>query len=122
GESEQDSQPVAQQPEPAPQKITVEPIAEPPPPPVPVQVVQQPAVEPDPPAPAPAPTPKSAAHHHHDVKKATTVAVEKKTDLTRDTVAGKFRSVSREYDAYKAKNGGRLDQEWNDLATYMQFH
>jgi hypothetical protein len=49
-------------------------------------------------------------------------APDKKTELTRDAVAGKFRSVSREYDAYKAKNGGRLDQEWNDLATYMQFH
>ncbi len=30
--------------------------------------------------------------------------------------------MSREYEVYKAKNGGRLDGEWNDLVTFMQFH
>jgi len=44
-----------------------------------------------------------------------------KAELTRDTVAGKFRAVSNEYTAYKSKNGGRLDQQWDDLATFMQF-
>ena len=59
---------------------------------------------------------------HHEVKHtAPPPVVEKKPDLTRDAVAGKFKQVSREYEAYKAKNGGRLDQDWNDLATFIQF-
>ena len=48
--------------------------------------------------------------------------VESKTELTRDAVIGKFRSVRVAYDAYKAKNGGRYDQDWNDLASYLQYH
>ncbi len=42
--------------------------------------------------------------------------------LTRDAVANKFKIVKHEYDAYKAKNGGRLDADWGDLATFIQFH
>jgi serine/threonine protein kinase len=41
--------------------------------------------------------------------------------LTRDVVAGKFKAVRHDYDAYKSKNGSRLDNEWNDLATFMNF-
>jgi hypothetical protein len=37
-------------------------------------------------------------------------------------VIAKFRSVRQAYDAYKAKNGGRYDQEWIDLASYLQYH
>ena len=52
---------------------------------------------------------------------------EKKVDkvdpeLTRDAVIARFRSVRLAYDTYKAKNGGRYDQEWIDLASYLQYH
>jgi eukaryotic-like serine/threonine-protein kinase len=45
-----------------------------------------------------------------------------KPELTREAVAAKFRAVKQAYDSYKQKNGGRFDQEWNDLAGYMQYH
>ncbi|HEY1817169.1 MAG TPA: serine/threonine-protein kinase [Kofleriaceae bacterium] len=41
--------------------------------------------------------------------------------LTRDAVAAKLRAVKHEYDLYKAKNGGRLENEWNDLEVFMNF-
>lgn len=41
--------------------------------------------------------------------------------LTRAAVAAKFSQASREYDAFKAKNGMRLDRDWNELATFIQF-
>ena len=41
---------------------------------------------------------------------------------TREAVIAKFRAVSRQYDAYKQQNGGRLDQDWNDLASFIQYH
>jgi hypothetical protein len=37
-------------------------------------------------------------------------------------VISKFRQAKAAYDAYKKKNGGRYDQEWNDLAEYYQYH
>jgi eukaryotic-like serine/threonine-protein kinase len=45
-----------------------------------------------------------------------------KPELTREAVAAKFRAVKQAYDNYKQKNGGRFDQEWNDLASYAQYH
>jgi len=45
-----------------------------------------------------------------------------KTELTREAVIAKFRAVSRQYDVYKQQNGGRLDQDWNDLASFIQYH
>ncbi|HEY5949863.1 MAG TPA: hypothetical protein VIV40_30420, partial [Kofleriaceae bacterium] len=45
-----------------------------------------------------------------------------KPELTREAVAAKFRAVKQAYDSYKQKNGGRFDQEWNDLAGYVQYH
>ena len=45
-----------------------------------------------------------------------------KVELTRDAVIGKFRGVKRAYDAYKQQNGGRFDREWNDLASFVQYH
>jgi hypothetical protein len=60
---------------------------------------------------------------HKQPHKQTVKKVEPKHDaLTRDAVAAKFGAVKREYDAYKAKNGGRLDGEWGDLATFIQYH
>jgi len=41
--------------------------------------------------------------------------------LSRDAVAGKFSATSRQYETYKAKNGMRLDREWNELTTFIQF-
>jgi serine/threonine protein kinase len=60
----------------------------------------------------------------HEQKKQTAVTAEitPKTGLTRDAVASKMSAVKREYDTYKAKNGGRLDGDWGDLAMFVQFH
>jgi serine/threonine protein kinase len=60
----------------------------------------------------------------HEQKKQTTATPEitPKTGLTRDAVASKYSAVKREYDAYKSKNGGRLDGDWGDLAMFVQFH
>jgi len=55
-------------------------------------------------------------------KKVDKVADAPKTELTRDAVIAKFRATRQAYDAYKAKNGGRYDQEWGDLANWMQYH
>ena len=45
-----------------------------------------------------------------------------KTPTTRDAVGARFRAVSRAYETYKTKNGGRLDGEWGDLVTFVQYH
>jgi hypothetical protein len=54
----------------------------------------------------------------------TTPPVDKapKQELTREAVVAKFRAVSKQYDVYKQQNGGRLDQDWNDLASFIQYH
>jgi serine/threonine protein kinase len=54
----------------------------------------------------------------------TTPPVDKapKQELTRDSVVAKFRAVSKQYEVYKQQNGGRLDQDWNDLASFIQYH
>jgi serine/threonine protein kinase len=65
--------------------------------------------------------PKSV--HKQAVHKQPPKKVEPKHEgLTRDAVAAKFGAVKREYDAYKAKNGGRLDGDWGDLTTFIQYH
>ena len=121
-----------------PEKITVEPIPQPEPAPGSAQLPAQPAVpavavaaDPDahpaspgePAAHVPAITPPVHVQPHHRVQPhhPDHTVPEHKTELTRDTVAARFRAVKREYDTYKAANGGRLDQDWNDLATFMQF-
>ncbi len=38
-----------------------------------------------------------------------------------DAVLEQFRAVSREYRAFKAKYGDRLEDAWNELATFAQF-
>lgn len=45
-----------------------------------------------------------------------------RTELTRDAVIAKYRAARQAYEAYKAKNGGRFEKEWNDLASYVQYH
>jgi hypothetical protein len=40
---------------------------------------------------------------------------------TREQLGQKFQQVRREYDAYKAKFGSRLEKEWGDLALFIQY-
>ncbi len=44
-----------------------------------------------------------------------------KAGLTREAVGAKFSATSRQYEAYKAKNGMQLDREWNELTSFIQF-
>jgi hypothetical protein len=70
-------------------------------------------------APAPA---RDKKRHQTKVQPKETQQVAAKPELTREVVISKFRQAKSAYDAYKAKNGGRYDQEWNDLAEYYQYH
>jgi serine/threonine protein kinase len=45
-----------------------------------------------------------------------------KPEMTREAVIAKFRAVSKQYAAYKQQNGGRLEQDWNDLASFISYH
>jgi hypothetical protein len=47
--------------------------------------------------------------------------LDKKPELTREAVAGRFSAARREYDAFKIRNGDRLEREWGDLATFMTY-
>lgn len=104
-----------------PQHVTVESL---PPEPAPVQpVVTQPVVtttdraKPD----IMIVKPHPGSHGARAVKK-TELATLKSVGLSREAVAANMSAVKREYDAYKAKNGGRLDGDWGDLAMYVQYH
>lgn len=115
---------------PAPRAITVEPI------PVAPITVEPIAVDPEPPARAadPAPTPSkhvvtatppvrrvppAAAHRvaHKEAKPPAAPAA----PFTRGQLGQKFQQVRREYDDYKAKFGSRLEREWGELATFIQY-
>jgi serine/threonine protein kinase len=41
--------------------------------------------------------------------------------FTREQLGQKFQQVRREYDDYKAKFGSRLEKEWGDLTTFIQY-
>jgi hypothetical protein len=75
-----------------------------------VPEVEQPPIE-----------PKKDPHkkRHGDKKEP---KVEPKAELTKDAVIAKYRAARAAYETYKAANGGRFDQEWNDLASYVQYH
>jgi hypothetical protein len=60
-------------------------------------------------------------HHHAEQHHVATIEPKHAEPLTRDAVAAKLRAVKHDYDAYKLKNGGRLDNEWNDLFTFMNY-
>lgn len=49
------------------------------------------------------------------------IAEAPKAALTREAVAAKFSATSRQYEAYKSKNGMQLDREWNELTSFIQF-
>jgi eukaryotic-like serine/threonine-protein kinase len=40
---------------------------------------------------------------------------------TREQLGQKFQQVRREYDQYKAQFGSRLEKEWGELATFIQY-
>jgi serine/threonine protein kinase len=71
-------------------------------------------------------------HHQAEKKHETKKVVEQpkvapppekeKPELTKEIVIGKFRAAKAAYDAYKQKNGGRYDEEWNNLVAYQQYH
>jgi hypothetical protein len=41
--------------------------------------------------------------------------------FTHEQLGQKFQQVRREYDDYKAKFGSRLEKEWGELATFIQY-
>jgi hypothetical protein len=41
--------------------------------------------------------------------------------FTREQLGQKFQQVRREYDDYKTKFGSRLEREWGELATFIQY-
>jgi len=88
------------------QQPTVEPIIEKP--------VAEPVVE-------PVVEKKKPDKKRHGDKKVE-AKTEPKVELTKDAVIAKYRAARAAYEAYKAANGGRYDQEWNDLASYVQYH
>jgi hypothetical protein len=101
--------------EPPPQ-ITIEPI-DPPVTRAPDPVPAPPVEAPPPPAPVeakhtPPPPPVRHSPAHKDAKPAA---------FTHDQLVQKFQQVRREYDQYKTKFGSRLESEWGDLATFIQF-
>jgi serine/threonine protein kinase len=42
-------------------------------------------------------------------------------EITREAVTSQFEAVIKEYNAFKARYGMRLEVQWSDLATFMQF-
>jgi serine/threonine-protein kinase len=98
----------------------------------PVQDVTPPGKGSDASSPPPPPPPQvhdqKVAHgtKRHDTHQVhvTSPPVDKtpKPELTRDAVIAKFRAVSKQYEGYKQQNGGRLEQDWNDLASFISYH
>jgi hypothetical protein len=41
--------------------------------------------------------------------------------FTREQLSQKFQQIRREYDDYKSKFGSRLEKEWGELATFIQY-
>jgi hypothetical protein len=62
----------------------------------------------------PPPPPPPPVDHTKDPKKP--------DPLTRDQVGAKLSAARREYATYKDKFGERLDNQWNDLQVYLQYH
>ncbi|HTL33323.1 MAG TPA: hypothetical protein VL326_09370, partial [Kofleriaceae bacterium] len=68
---------------------------------------------------------KTERKHHHQTAKVTPpppTTTTPKPELTKEAVIAKYRQAKQAYDAYKQKNGGRYDADWNELATYQQYH
>ncbi len=104
-------------------QITFEPIEQPATPPPPAKVVDAGSGEGS--AAVAVVEVKVPAKPHKDPRKGTKdkdpKTVVKPEGLTREAVGAKFSATSRQYETYKAQNGMRLDREWNELATFVQF-
>jgi len=61
------------------------------------------------------------AAHHPPRRDARPGQVAPAPPLTRELLGQKFQQVRREYDAYRAKFGSRLEKEWGDLAMFIQY-
>jgi serine/threonine protein kinase len=108
-------------------RITFEPIETkqpPPPPPQKTTVVAPPEVKDAgsaavaPPIKKDPPIKKTTVRVRKDEPKKVETA---KPGLTREAVGAKFSATSRQYEAYKTKNGMQLDREWNELTSFIQF-
>ncbi|MGE5184521.1 MAG: serine/threonine-protein kinase [Acidobacteriota bacterium] len=103
---------------PPPQKILVEPI-----PPDPAPTPPQPEIAPPPAPPPPAKIPHAPPHRRVERRlERAAPPPPKPPELTKELVGQKLRTATHEYEAYKAKNGPRFDQEWNDLASFSTYH
>ena len=60
--------------------------------------------------------PRETAH-----RPAPKAAVVTPAPFTREQLGQKYQQVRREYDDYKAKFGSRLEREWGELATFIQY-
>jgi hypothetical protein len=90
----------------------------------PPQVVEK-AEPPAPPVEKVPPTRVVAHPRHHEPTRTAakgSAATPPKTELTREAVIAKFRAVRHQYEQFKQQNGGRLDADWNDLASFIQYH
>jgi len=66
--------------------------------------------------------PREPIHHpavtHKDPPRPPVAPV---ASFTREQLGQKFQQVRREYDDYKSRFGSRLEKEWGELATYIQY-
>jgi hypothetical protein len=56
-----------------------------------------------------------------DPRPPVTPAAPSPATFTREQLTQKFQQVHREYDDYKSKFGSRLEKEWGELTTYIQY-
>jgi serine/threonine protein kinase len=82
----------------------------------------EPIIEATDPVVEPVVEPKKDSHKKRHGDKKVEPKVEPKAELSKDAVIAKYRAARSAYEAYKAANGGRFDQEWNDLTSYVQYH
>jgi len=64
---------------------------------------------------------REPAHHAPPRRESRPTAAAPVAPFTREQLGQKFQQVRREYDSYKAKFGSRLEREWGELATFIQY-
>jgi serine/threonine protein kinase len=74
-----------------------------------------------PPPPPPPARPPRAGRHDPRRESRDTARADKPDGPTSDAVSGRFAMARRQYSSYREKNGGRLEKDFNDLMTFMQF-
>jgi serine/threonine protein kinase len=65
--------------------------------------------------------PAQRAHRAREASSRTVKQTPQAPPFTRAQLGQKFQQVRREYDDYKAKFGSRLEREWGELATFIQY-